>query len=153
MGALAPNTPEALRTMRKLAELLRRRGEPVEARRLLEDAARRARELASPSEMAWCALSSARLHMYQGELTDALTAAHAGHTLAAGAGARSLASRLSKTISDIELYRGEATAALPFAERAIAEAEGEAEALADALGSYGRLCFHRCDYATAVVTL
>ncbi|HKA86656.1 MAG TPA: ATP-binding protein [Haliangiales bacterium] len=150
----AADVPTRVRLTRRLAELLRQRGSGDEAVAELMKALAAARAARLPGEEAACHLSLARVRMYGSEYTAAIEHASAGLALARAAGRRDLVVLFLKTRGDIDVFRGDARAALGFLENALAEA-GDAgpELMADVYGTRGRAGIHAGDYARAVEAL
>ncbi len=150
----AEDAPTRVRLTRRLAELLRQRGLGDEAVAELMKALAGARGARLTGEEAACQLSLARVRMYGGEYTAAIEHASAGLALARAAGRRDLAALVLKTRGDIEVFRGDARAALGYLENALAEAgDSGAEVMADIYGTRGRAGIHAGDYGRAVEAL
>jgi signal transduction histidine kinase len=145
---------DGLRILRKLAELHRRVGDGDEAVVLLMRGLGQSRREKLALEEAACQLALARVRMYRAEYAGALEHIAAGVGVARAAGARAAVADLQKTRADVEIYRGDARAALEQCELVLADPTGLPEAvLADVLRTRGRAAIHVGDYPRSVESL
>ncbi|MBI4508958.1 MAG: tetratricopeptide repeat protein [Deltaproteobacteria bacterium] len=151
---LAPDPLPRARITRKLAELLRRRGDSGEALALLMKGLAQARQEKLQREEAAFHFALARVCMYRAEYPAAVEHSTCGLALARAAGDKDLGALLIKTRADVETFRGEPRVALVHLDGALADVAGLGDLTrADVHHTHGHACIHAGDYARAIDSL
>jgi signal transduction histidine kinase len=137
---------------RRLAELLRRRGEGPEASAIVQRSLALARKHTLRVEEAMCQLMLGQVLMYQADYTAAMEHAVAGHLIARSQKAHSAAAGLGRLRASIEIYQGDAVGALRDLEASLADAEagGSELDIAEVRFGIGRAAVHTGDYPRAI---